>query len=1099
MAYRSNRGRSRSRQSKGEPATSPHAPIRVVSVIVAFLLLAFRLPGMTVVCLGFLTARFTARRPFLSGKWPNGRPRADNEGERRLEASYRRASRWLSGGLLPSKPDAMLGVIAACLDWGWLTLMVPDAMWRWGLAVVDASCAYLTVMGSMAAARDMTCTVKGLDTRMRRRRTAWAKNRLKPILAGMGAAVIPGVLIMAATGRLWPIPMLMAVGALLPMIPVMRADRRRFRDDYASALMVWDWLARLDKPPVKGMPGPVTGTETGGDGSRVFLMGVPNAAEWANDATVKTFTPVAQADGMLPGFAYDGQDRTRVAVAVCPADPPDPGALLADPVMLKARLMVDETRMGGMYGAFPGRIVRLRKTAERDGRPCLYSFALDGTNADWDMISRDWLKGAASGRFGDWMNMERVTVLADPGGSHGWVSLDEDWDSMEFDPKAMIPLMEGGLTRRRDDPARYMRLIREDRELKRVFEGALDPARLPAPDTIWHDTRRFVASRDGWRIEIMACSIRRGLTVGQYMKPDLRPAFGESRLADVIPWVENHRPRSRMFMFVHAPGCEENLTLPASLRDVTGSDEASLLLARAIACRACATVLKTPPILGEATRLTRHGSLWRIPVRLEGGLTAGDVRRAAERLKSMMGADTLLMEWRDSGLMILWCGGPVPDDPHEWLDMRQHDRIIRLRLDEAWAASRAVGADGRPVTTMEVGTGGGRLIRASFGLPAGLGVDGAMGRLDAFRATSGYSYARRVNGNAPLTLLLSHGDPLPERAPADWGMMAAEPGSTRLPFAVGDDGGTVFYDPHDTAHLLVTGQTMSGKTSAAVTLVNAALLHGWHAYVGDPVKSGNDFAPVKSKLNGFATGLDDCTGMLRWLDMEGRRRLDLQKRYGVQNVDGLPDDVRPPRIIIFLDEFVSLLELSRGAKRNPTGDPDIDNENLLEAWRDNCKKRIGAAVSHILTQHRSQGITLILGSQMMKTESMDALPDAGLAKSQMGRLFIGAGDVNGNVSQQNVREGNRLIRQAMDSGGMPKGRGLYERMGRGLQMVQCWWCGPGPEVAEHMASVPDAPPDDWTDLIPAPPKLVGVQETMPAEPDRTVSVKADDGDDWVLD
>lgn len=159
--------------------------------------------------------------------------------------------------------------------------------------------------------------------------------------------------------------------------------------------------------------------------------------------------------------------------------------------------------------------------------------------------------------------------------------------------------------------------------------------------------------------------------------------------------------------------------------------------------------------------------------------------------------------------------------------------------------------------------------------------------------------------------------------------------------------------------------------------------------------------------------MDECAAMLDWIDREGRRRLALQKEHGAENIDMLPAGIRPPRIIVFLDEFVSLLELSKGVRRNPTGDPDVDNMIMMDAWRDRLKRRIGASVSHILTQHRSQGITMILGSQMMKAESMDALPDAGLAKNQMGRLFVGAGDVIGNVSAQNVREGNRLIRQAL--------------------------------------------------------------------------------------
>lgn len=1098
MAYRRN-GRSRPKTKRDEPS-SPHAFVRVLTLAVALMLTAFRLPGMTVWCLGWLAARLTARRPVLSGKGLNGRPAPGDERERRMEASWRRASRWLDGGLSPLYADAMPAMAIACLDYGWISSA--SGAWRPIMAGVDMLACWLAVMGVGQQRRDMTCTVRGLDSNMRRMRVRWARKRLPWILTGLGAGLVLGVLQSAWTGVWWPIPMLMCLGAAAPMWPAWRANRKRFHTDYESRLMVGRWIAGLNKPPFDALPGGAHDTRVGADGSRVFSLDVSNAVQWANDSTVKTFTPVTQADGMLAGFAYMGRDRTRVTVAVCPVDAPDPADLLADRTMLEARLTVDETRMGAMYGAFPGRVTDVRTVATRDGRPAVRSFRIDGSNADWDMISRDWLKGATPGAFGDWMNTENILVTADPGGGHGWASVDADWDSYEWDVETMRTLMSDTLTRRHDDPGRYMRLIGEDKRLKSIMSGGLEPVKLPVPETIFHDNTETIADPAGWRIMSYAMAIGRAYTAADYMRSNLRGAFSESPIADFLPWLEGDRPRARLLQFVHAPNTDDNRGLPDTLRALTGDSRARSLLARVIVSHACAQVLKTPPTVGAATQLgVGRNTVWRIPIRLEGGLTASDLRRVQERLKSVMGADETLWEWRDQGHAIVWAGGRMSMDARDWRRRSDLDRMIRLRLDEAWAASRAVGADGRPVTTLDVRDGGGRLVRVSFTLPAGLGVEGALTRLDAFRATSGFMYARRVNGDAPLTLLLSRSDPLPERVMADWRLMGAEPDSTGLPFAAGDDGSTVLFDPHDTAHLLITGQTMSGKTSAAVTLVNAALLHGWQAFVGDPVKSGNDFAPVKGKLSGFATGLDECAAMLDWIDREGRRRLALQKEHGVENIDMLPAGVRPPRIIVFLDEFVSLLELSKGMKRNPTGDPDVDNMIMMDAWRDRLKRRIGASVSHILTQHRSQGITMILGSQMMKAESMDALPDAGLAKNQMGRLFVGAGDVRGNVSARNEREGGRLIRQAMDSGGMPKGRGLYERMGRGLQMVQCWWCGPTPDVAARMRGVPDVTPVDWSDLLPARPKQVGVvDQSSDADGDTTVNVAADpDDDDWVLD
>ncbi|WP_214374982.1 cell division protein FtsK [Bifidobacterium sp. SO1] len=1083
----------------GEPS-SPHTPIRILSLIGGLLLAVLHLPGMTVICLGFLIARFTAKRPTLSGKWPDGRPRAEGVGERRREASWRRATRWLDGGLLPSGADACPAIMLGILTFAWVA-WDPDHMgvpaWRLTVAVLDAVCAYLNVMGWQAARRDMTCTVKGLDTHMRRRRVPWARKRLPMIGACMLASLPLGLLAWAFTGAWWP-TLLFTVGlAGVPMIPAHRQAGRAFKSDYATALKLWSWLDRMDKPPIRQMPGYVSDTETGQDGSLVCTLHTPDANEWVSDGLNRVLTPITQQDGLLCGFAYAGQDRTKVIMSVCPVQPPRPADLLADRVMLASRLGVDETRMGAMYGAFPGRITGLKPVASRDGRPAVWSFEVDGTNADWTLIGRDWLKGAEPGRFGDWMNMEHVTVIPDPGGTRAWVCMDEQWDRYEWDGRTIRPLMTRTLTRNMNDIPRYFALIRRDADLKTTFTGGLETAKLPAPATIWHDTANRLRNPYGWTVTVTQMSIQRGHDVHEYMKPDLRPAFGESHYADVLPVFDPNTRQlmTRRLMFVQAERTnhKENDRIPDMLRDLTGADDASRMLAQCVVSRACAQALKSPCTVGDAAQLAVRGSMWRMRIRLENGVTAADLRRVQERLKSMMGADLTLWDWRDASHVELWAGTRMDANPRLWRNRRDMERMIRLRLDEAWAASKATGADGRPVTTVRVGEAGGMLTRADFTLPAGLGVEGALSKLDGFRATSGFMYARRIQSDTGLSLLLAEKDPLPAMIPCDWNALDGD--DTALPFATGDDGSTVVLDPHDTAHLLITGQTMSGKTSAAVTLADGALRRGWMLFIGDPVKNANDFSGVRSKCSGFATGLADCVGMLQWVDREGQRRKDLQTSHGVANLDDLPDDVRPKRILVFLDELVSMLELSSGARRKPTGDPDIDNENLMEDWRDMCKRKAGAAISHILTQHRSQGITLILGSQMLKAESMKALPDAGMAKGQLGRLFIGSGNTAGNVSDMNIGEANRLIRQALDSGGMPKGRGLYERMGRGVQMVQCWYSGKPDDIAEHMSDIPDATPVDWTDLIPAKPRLVGVVDEPEPEEEPVETIRVDDTDE----
>lgn len=1080
----------RRRTSSKQPPTDPAPLLRAVAWP-ALLLEALRLPGLTLFVLLRLIARFTARMPELTGKSPTGRKAPADDRERHALAAYRRVTGWLDGGLSPTRPDMLPALALSAFAWGWMTWGRPT---MWMLAGgVDAVGTYLTVMGVAQSRRDKTCTVGGLDANMRRLRVKWARKRLPMmgVLAGLG--MLAGLVVWVFTGALFPCVMFAALLAAIPMMPAWRGNRKRFHVEYETALRLHAWWRSLTTPPVKGVPGPIRNVSRAQDGSLIATMSVGRengtATDWVNDGTRRALTAAAQADGLMVAFCYDGDDRTKVRVAITPTQPPETTDLLADPLMLEARMTVDEARMGALYGAYPGRI-RLTPVGSRDDQPCVYAVDVDGSNAGWSDIGRDWLKGDA-GAFGAWMNGERLTVFADPSNQHGWVCADKQWDTVDWDMDKMGRAMTGNLGRTRD-PVTYMRLIDDDKRMRRGFRAALDGTKLMEPATLeWAGLEHLQG--DGWSMDTMTMTIPQsgGRQVTDYLKMDFRPAFGDAPLADVLPVDDDRQAvQTRRFRFVWATRAQA-YRVPQALRDVHGDRPAQRMLARLLVSRACANQLKHPPLVGPARPVTRgRDTVWRMPIMLTGGVTAADCRRAQERLKTMMGADATVWRWVDSSRVILYAGGRLPEKSRDWTDTREKSLVDRLRLDEAWAAAKAMGADGRPVTTRSVEPYKGDMVKAVFDLPAGLGVDAALAKLDAFRATSGWAYTRRAPGDG-LTLLMAHTDPLPTRMMADWTLMAADPTSSSLPFAVGDDGDTVSFDPTDTAHLLISGMTNSGKTSAAVTLANAALLHGWMLFVADPVKNANDFAPMRAKCSGFATGLDQATAMLDWVDREGQRRSRLLAEHGVPNTGLLPERVRPPRILVFVDEFNSLVELSKGMKRNPNHDPAIDNENMMDAWRDACRRRIGVAVSHILTQHRAHGITLILGSQQLSVGAMDAIPDAGTAKRQLGRLFIGKGDPAGNVAPQNVGEANRLIRQAGD---MPKGRGLYERMGRGLKMVQCWWCGTPDMIGKHMTGIPDATPVDWSDLLPAPPRLVGVMDDDHVE---TVTVR--DDDEWVVD
>lgn len=1060
MSTRRTRSRSRSR---GQAEPSDPMPILVAAAwLLAVPLSVFALPGMVLPAAAHGLARVCARRPRGSGRdrW-TGAACPAGPVERRREAAWRRLARWPYGNPLPVSADMCppLAFAAFCC--------LTQPLWAWPF---QFAAAWLCASAWIQSRRDVTLRADMLEWNMRRRRVPWArKNMAACLLAGLAGVAVSLPLDMLV-GRVEP-SLIMLACAGLPMVRAHRQAAGSFRLDLECARLIHQWAGGDGKPATPSRPGRVHDARRGGDGSLLFLMDVANARAWTADGVRGALAPCAQRDGMLLGLVLDGADLTRVMVACTPAA--HAGVQVADGIALEAALTVDETRACMMYGALPGRIVRLKTVARRDGKPAVWSFSISGSNADWEMIGRDWLKGATQEGFEDWGVPYGLRIIADVNANHGWVTDADGWDGVQWDMNACRGLMADRPTREHDDPGYYLTMIGEDARQHALWQGALAKTRLDAPSTIDHDSRRPAESPDGWVLETTRLLLpATGVSVGDYQTVDLRPAFGEAYVADVLPVRDRTGWHTRMLLFALARRKDApwNARIPGALRDLTGAGDAHALLARILVSRACATVLKRPALVGNATQLAadRAWTMWRMPVELGDGVTADDVRRAQERLKSAMGADRMLLQWADAGRVVLWAG-VAPPDGARWL--RERDRLMyeRLVLDDAWAQSGARGADGRPPQTADIGDGGGRLLRVSFVLPAGLGVEDALKRLDAFRATSGYLYARRATGPG-LTLLLAHSDPIPERVDTDWRLLRGPMGDTRLPFATGDDGGVVAYDPHDTAHLLITGMTMSGKSSAAVTLVCGMLLRGWTVLVADPVKHAGDFTSIRDRLAGVADGLNETAAMLAWVMAENDRRKRLQASLGVEDYDRIPEGERPPRIGVFLDEFNRTLE--RAPKPRPAnGDPDVENENVMNAYEDGLRARIGSLTGRLLKEARSQGITVILGAQQLNATQLDLLP-AG-SKNMLGRLFVGGGNPAGNVSVNNEAEANRLIRQMLSAGGMPRGRALYERMGRGVTMVQCWYSGKGGQLADGLKDVPVREPVDWGMYLQAPPRLFG--------------------------
>lgn len=1060
--------------------------VRTLSWPLAVIATLFGLPGGLILPAGYLIARMTARGVEYDSKDPWGRAcPTDSKGD----ASYRRAKHWLDDPnvLLPSSADSAVSAGLACLT------ALPVHGW-WQLAQILG--VYMWLQAFWAERRDRTLTPEGRNLGVRQRRVKWAKTQTGAIVRHMLPGIPVGVIAAAASGL---IPLAFAPPLLLAALPMRGAHRQAKRQadlDAKAARLVWGWID--DKAVTKGRPGTVMDTERGEHGEYAFAMTTPSGArEWATQNTALAFAPHAQSDGMEIGFALDGMDERRVRVAIAPTDMPELSDLMDDPVGLAARMLIDEVRVGACYSATPGRVTGLKACATRDGHTVLYSFDVQGTNADWSNIDGDWLKGSTDPKFGDWMGAAGLTILADPSG-HGWVALDDQWRSMDFDEKACRPLRWAKAQTPRSDPstAAYLETLQRTKQEKAKWSTAASAFKLSPPVTLRYSDEREYRSDAGWTLTRLPMTLSGdGSDATAWLKADFRPVFGDSLVADILPTRSGSGWSRRIIDYIHA-GRAGNTSMPDALRDLNGNGQAERLLARVLVSRAFANTLKKPAFVSEPRQCLRDGrdTLWRVDVELFGGMTTADARKGEGRVRALAGADVALWEWVDDSHVTLWAGSAIPADVSAWTMPRLYAKAMTLRLSQCWAQAGAVTRDGRSITTVELGPGPNRMVRAVFSLPGGLSEEKADAATSTFLNAAGYGYMKPFDVDEPgrFGLLLAEHDPLPERLDADWSLLdRSHP--RRIPFGLKDDGSPAVWDVSKTPHLLASGTTGSGKSSVSVTCTLAMLKMGWRVAVTDPSKGANDFRPIRDRLIAFEDSLEGCYALLQWAEGEMKRRARLIKEYGGGDFTTLPDDVRPAPLMVFIDETNSLLGEDEKALPNPNDDPELENANIMLKWRNGLRHNIGLRLSHLLTQSRSAGIAVLLGAQQLKAGSLNALPAASTCKEMLGRVFLGNGETAGNISTAHVREANRMLRQA---GSMPKGRGLYEPMGGGLDMVQCWWSGMGGELAANAADVPVVEPVDLSEYMPPKPDVVGAVDEPVEE---TVEATLSFGDGFVLD
>lgn len=217
-----------------------------------------------------------------------------------------------------------------------------------------------------------------------------------------------------------------------------------------------------------------------------------------------------------------------------------------------------------------------------------------------------------------------------------------------------------------------------------------------------------------------------------------------------------------------------------------------------------------------------------------------------------------------------------------------------------------------------------------------------------------------------------------------------------IPLGVSDDGSAVVFDPVHDIHLLVAGNTGSGKTTVCQRVVSEALLRGHECAVISPVNgSSYSFAEPRLFTSSLGSGARDALSALRSVVEEMRRRQKLLLDRNVPRIDELPDGERPEPFVVVIDEYVTFVS-----------DPEVSDE-------------VRDSLHRLLLESRSAGFSVVLSAQEVTTKTL--LPS--MSENIGGRLLLGDSSYSRRVA---------TLRRPDDTPwmlGRRSGEGVYESFG----------------------------------------------------------------------
>lgn len=559
-------------------------------------------------------------------------------------------------------------------------------------------------------------------------------------------------------------------------------------------------------------------------------------------------------------------------------------------------------------------------------------------------------------------------------------------------------------------------------------------------------TQRF--SRDGLVLHEQLFATKTGLDAGEtYIDPrgkdfekGMRTSITGAQMVSIVGWPsEKEGPGSRhphLFLVRWTtdpvPTTPQDVAPPERSTPVATSASA-WILAHLINSAFRAAAVKLPkPELVETEPLTLPASskhAWKVTLRLHGGTTLVDVRKKADAIRSQLACPWMRLSSLRDGEVTLYIGDPGPGAK---LSRGAEVEVRRVDFDQAFVDSNITNLSGAvpTLTKLETLASNDQVEVLDFDLPAGVDIKKVKGNREKLRSNLNVEFLDvRRHGASGIQLFMAEHDPLPERV----GIPFDRLGDTPAAFGVSALGEPTIFDPLENPHLLVLGGTGAGKSAAISTMLFDLIRCGYLPVIIDPTKGGYDFLFAKDwAIAPFAADVYQAASTMKALYGELERRKALNGKYGVVNIDKLPEDERPRHLIVVVDEFTSLIGKSSVPPKSD--DPAADHARLEAEAENNARAIIGNIVGKLGREARSVGIHLLLGTQKLTSKILDTMPGGTDIKTNLARMGLG-----------NMTQGDRMsaFRNPMeaDTIAAPRvGRGLFEPLtAPHPRLMQVWY------------------------------------------------------------